>query len=156
MSSIENQPYNVPPAAGAAANATFSWLGLAGTFLVFLLILVFTLWLIRRLNRAAVRGINTPWVRVLDRQVLAGQQNLFLVEIAGKLQVLGGSDHHLVKISEIEDPELAADILEEIANRPPAKAEGTLAKVMQKMGRRNHRSPSFSSELERLLEEVEK
>ncbi|MDP4160432.1 MAG: flagellar biosynthetic protein FliO, partial [Bacillota bacterium] len=94
--------------------------------------------------------------RVLDRQVLSGQQSLYLVEIAGQLQVLGGTDHHLVKISEINDPAVAAEILEEIATRPIERVGGW-AKRLQTVWRRPARQKEpFSKELERLLEEVEK
>lgn len=155
MPNIEDQPYSPQVSAGGTSNASFSW-GLIGTLIVFLLILFAALWVIRRLNRSALRGMNAPWARVLDRQVLGGQQNLYLVEIAGKLQVLGGTDHHLIKISEIEDPEVAAEILDEIANKPPERVEGILAKLMQRWFTKKRRPQAFSSELERLLEEVEK
>jgi len=127
-----------------------------GTVLVFLLILIVSLWVIRRLNRASVRNLNAPWARVLDRQMLGGQQSLYLVEIAGQLQVLGGSDHQLLKISEINDPEIAAEILEEIATRPIERVDGW-AKSFQKLWPgRSRKMDTFSVELERLLDEVKK
>ena len=125
--------------------------------LVFLIILLVSLWIIRRLSKMSNRRITAPWARVLDRQVLSGQQSLYLVEIAGQLQVLGGTDHHLVKISEIHDPHIAAEILEEITSRPTERMEGWIQSV-QKLWRRPSRQKEepFSIELERLLEEVEK
>jgi len=149
---------NLLPSTGtvpAATQSVFSWWGLLGTLLVFLVILLVSLWIIRRLNRANVRSMNAPWARVLDRQVLGGQQKLYLVEIAGQLQVLGGSDHHLLKISEINDPDVAAEILEEIATRPTERVEGW-AKSIQKYWPGSRKENSFSLELEHLLEEVEK
>ncbi|KLU65046.1 flagellar biosynthesis protein, FliO [Desulfosporosinus acididurans] len=139
------------------AQAGSSWWGLIGTFVVFLLILLVSLWIIRRLNQAKIRSLNAPWARVLDRQVLSGQQSLYLVEIAGQLQVLGGSDHHLLKLSEINDPEVAAEILEEIASRPVEKVEGWIMNLA-KLWRRRHlrRKGIFPEELDRLLEEDEK
>lgn len=156
MPDIEGQPY---PAAGnvpAVAHPVSSGWGLLGTVLIFFIILVVSLWVIRRLNRANVRRMNTPWARVLDRQVLGGQQRLYLVEIAGQLQVIGGSDHHLLKLSEINDPAIAAEILEEIATRPTERGDGW-AKNVQKLWRRpSRRNDAFSVELERLLEEVKR
>ncbi len=145
------------PASGAAsvvAQPVFSWWGLMGTLLVFLLILLVSLWMIRRLNRANVRKMNAPWARVLDRQVLGGQQSLYLVEIAGQLQVLGGSDHHLLKISEINDPEVAAEILEEIATRPLERVDGWTKDLQKLMPKSSRKKDTFSTELERLLDEV--
>ena len=142
--------------APAVAQSNFSLWGLLGTLLVFLVILLLSLWIIRRLNRANTRNMNAPWARVLDRQMLGGQQSLYLVEIAGQLQVLGGSDHHLVKISEINDPVIAAEILQEIATRPTERVEGWAQRIQKLMVRPSRKKESFSEELERLLDEVEK
>lgn len=128
------------------------------TVLIFIIILFIALRMIRRLNNSTMRGMNAPWARVLDRQVLFGQQSLYLVEIAGKLQVLGGTDHHIEKLTEIDDPELAAEILDELANRPVDRAESELSRLLQKFfsSRKRKEKDSFSKELERLMKEVEK
>lgn len=154
----EEQPYLSSGAVSSAAITPpgFSWWGLLGTVLVFLIILLVSLWILRRLGKANMRSMNAPWVRVLDRQILSGQQNLYLVEVAGQLQVLGGSDHHLVKICEINDPQVAADILEEIATRPAERVEGWLQNLSKLWQRRPKKKQPFSDELERLLEEVKK
>ncbi|MBC2721922.1 flagellar biosynthetic protein FliO [Desulfosporosinus sp.] len=152
----EGQPYPSSGAAPVVEQSVFSWWGLLGTLLVFLIILLVSLWILRRLNQANMRLMNAPWARVLDRQSLSGQQSLYLVEIAGQLQVLGGSDHHLVKISEINDPHVAAEILEEIATRPTERVDGWLQSIQRLWRRRSRQKEPFSAELERLLEEVEK
>jgi len=100
--------------------------------------------------------MNAPWARVLDRQMLGGQQSLYLVEIAGQLQVLGGSDHHLLKISEINDPDVAAEILEEIATRPIERVDGWTKSLQKIWPGRFRKKDTFSAELERLLDEVKK
>lgn len=144
-----------PGTAETVASAGFSWWGLMGTIVVFIAILVVVLFIIRRLNGSTMRGMNAPWARVLDRQVLGAQQSLYLVEIAGKLQVLAATDHHVTVIQEIDDPEAAAEILDEIANRPAEKTEGFVAKNMNLLFG-NRRKKSFATELDRLLEEVQK
>ena len=151
---IENQPYN-PNIPALAVTEPFSWAGLIGTIFVFLIILIVSLWMIKRLIRFSFRNMQSPWVRVLDRQVLGGQQVLYLVEIAGKIQILGGTDHHLTKIAEINDPEIVADILEEIASRPEEKMDKFMTGIGKKL-RSKKRKSGFSAELERLLEEVDK
>lgn len=156
MPSLEDQAFPPSGAVPAVTESVFSWWGLMGTLLVFLLILLVSLWVIRRLNQASVRNLNAPWVRVLDRQMLGGQQSLYLVEIAGQLQVLGGSDHHLLKISEINDPEVAAEILEEIATRPIERVDSWTKSLQKLWPRRSPKKETFSAELERLLDEVKK
>lgn len=156
--SFEKQPYNPSEVVTTAATTPFSWWGLMGTILIFMLILLVALWVIRRINRSSSRGMNTPWARVLDRQMLSPQQSLYLVEIAGKLQVLAGTDHHLVKIDEINDSDLAAEILEEITHRPVERIEGIFSGIAKHTfgGKRRKVKEPFSTELERLLEEVER
>lgn len=100
--------------------------------------------------------MSTSWARVLDRQSLGGQQVLYLVEVAGKLQVLAGTDHHLSKISEIDDPEIAAEILDEIANRPTEKVQGATNFIGKIFGRKRHKRDKFADELALLLKEDEK
>ena len=99
--------------------------------------------------------MDTPWARVIDRQTLGGQQFLYLVEIAGQLQILGGSEHYLSKLTEINDPALAAEILEEIATRPTERVDSWLM-LVQKLFSRKTRKNEFSRELEQYLEEGEK
>lgn len=156
--SFEGKLYSPSTVVDSASSTPFSWWGLMGTILVFILILLVVLWVIRRMNRSSARGMNAPWARILDRQMLSAQQSLYLVEIAGKLQVLGGTDHHLVKIDEINDPELAAEILDEITHRPVERIEGVFSGIAKHTfgGKRREVKDPFASELERLLEEVER
>jgi len=156
MPSLEDRAFPTGGAVPAVPEPVVNWWGLMGTLLVFLLILLVSLWMIRRLNRANLRSMNAPWARVLDRQRLGGQQSLYLVEIAGQLQVLGGSDHHLLKISEINDPNVAAEILEEIATRPIEKVDGWTKSLQKLWPGPSRKKDDFSSELERLLDEVKK
>jgi len=152
--SYEDQTYLTPPSVTPAADP-FSWAALIVTIIVFLLVLYFVFWLVRRINRQGFRGGTAPWLRVLDRQILAGQQSLYLVEIAGKIQVLGATDHHLNCIAEIDDPELAAEILEEIAERPEDQIDRLLGFLTPKRAQQKKKAENFSAELERLLQNEE-
>lgn len=156
MPNLEDEVFPEIGAAPAVIDPVFSWWGLMGTLLIFLIILLVSLWIIRRLNRSNIRNSNVPWARVLDRQILSGQQSLYLVEIAGQLQVLGGTDHHLLKISEINDPEVAAEILEEIATRPIERVDSWTRSLQKLWPGRSRKKDDFSAEMERLLSEVEK
>ncbi|NLP43742.1 MAG: flagellar biosynthetic protein FliO [Peptococcaceae bacterium] len=151
IDNIENQPYN-PEVISPATPEPFSWVGLIGTVLVFLLILVVVLWLIRRLNRYTLHNMQTSWARVLDRQPLGTQQSLYLVEIAGKIKVLGVTDHQINVLTEISEPEIVAEILEEIATRPEEKLDRFMNGLWRRVGRKR-RKDNFSAELERLLKE---
>jgi len=151
---IEDQPFPTSGAAPTVTASVFPWAGLMETLLVLILILLLSLWIMRRLKGANTRGMNAPWARVLDRQILGGQQSLYLVEIAGQLQVLGGSDHHLLKISEINNPDIAAEILEEIATRPIERVNSWTNSLQKLWPRRSRKKDTFAAEMERLLDEV--
>ncbi|MHB1650875.1 MAG: flagellar biosynthetic protein FliO [Desulfitobacteriaceae bacterium] len=153
---IEDRPFAPSTVSQGTLNPTFSWWGLAGTMLIFVIILLVALWVIRRLNRSTLRGMDAPWARVLDRQLLGGQQILYLVEVAGKLQILVGSDHYLMKLIEIEDPTLAAEILEEIATRPTERVGGVISGIIRNLQPKGNRTQPFAKELASLLEEVDK
>lgn len=155
--SIEDQAY--PAASGSTASAGaagFDWGSFAGTVIVFLLILWLAFWVLKRLKVASSPGVNNNWARVIDRQVVSGQQALYLVEVAGQLQVLAGSEHSLVKIADIDDPRVAAEILNGLANRPTEKVEGFFHTVKRKLLQPQKSKATFSSELDRLLEEVDR
>lgn len=150
-------PEQVTESVARGVNTSY-WGGLVGTILIFILVLIVALLVIRKMNQASFRGMQASWARVLDRQMLSTNQSLYLVEIAGKLQVLGGTDHHLVKIDEINDPELAAEILDELAHRPNEPMEGVFSGIAKHAfgGKRRKGKEPFEDELERLLGEVER
>ncbi len=152
----QNQTYDVDITAPAVGTDPFSWGGLIAYIVVFLIILSIAFWLIKRLNRYSVRNMDSPWARVLDRQVLYGNQVLYLVEIAGKIQILGATDHHISKVEEINDPDIAAEILEEIAHKPEEKMDKFMSGIFNKLNPRKKKKDLFSSELERMLEEARK
>lgn len=113
---VEMLPYNPT---GVVANTTppsTSWLSLTGTVLVFVLILIVAFWVMRKVNSSSRANVNSTWAKVLDRQMLSGQQSLYLVEVAGKLQILAVTEHNIVKLTDIDDSNLAIDILEDIEN----------------------------------------
>jgi flagellar protein FliO/FliZ len=43
------------------------------------------------------------WIRILDQVVIGSNRALMLVEIAGKIYVIGVTDHNISKLLEIED-----------------------------------------------------
>jgi len=62
----------------------------------------------------------------------------------------------LLKISEINDPAVAAEILEEIATRPIERIDGWTKSLQKLWPGRSRKKDTFSAELERLLDEVKK
>lgn len=84
------------------------------------------------------------WIRVLDQVMVGPNKGLLLAEIAGKIYVLGITDHNITKLLEIEDPEQVAAILSEEGHLPgPYNEEkklwhhlweGTFRQILKKEG----------------------
>lgn len=154
---IEETPFNPAPVVSGSDPTSLAWGPLVITIVLFFVILIGAAYVIRRMNRGSFRTMSTPWLRVLDRQTLgSGRQVLYLVEIAGQLQVLGITDQQIIKIGEINDPEVAAEILEEIAGRPLDKTSRLMLGLGPKAFAGKGKDGSFPQELKRMLEEVEK
>jgi flagellar protein FliO/FliZ len=115
--SIETQPY-APSLPETQIQDNFSWAGIISTIIVFIMILSIVFWMIQRLSRKGLQSVDTSWIRVLDRQTLSPQHNLYLVEVAGRIHILGSTDHQISQIATIDDTRQVSEILEEIARRP--------------------------------------
>lgn len=127
---------------GAQPQTGFAWDTLLVTAGLFLLLLVVLGFFVKRINKAAVPV--SPWCRILDKQQLGQGHVLYLVELAGRLQILGVTNQSVVKIAELDDADLASEIMQDLAWR----AEQTLPPWWtQLFGRVRDRS--FAAELRR-------
>ncbi|MCL1790407.1 MAG: flagellar biosynthetic protein FliO [Peptococcaceae bacterium] len=169
---IENQPY-APSIVTTQVQEAFSWTGLLATVILFLCILCLTLWIIQKLHHKKYQGLQAGWLRVLDRQVLSPQHFVYLVEVAGKIQVWGSTDHQINQITEINSTCQISDIMEEIARRPEDPVDRLIRFVLPKgqrieyggvppsqgkpllTGRRRKKGGrgGFSNELEKMMRE---
>lgn len=120
----------------------FSW----GTFITVAFLFVILLgagsYFVKRLNRT--QAMTSPWFKVLDRQQMGPGHYVYLVELAGRLQILGVTNHGMFKIAELDDPELAGEVLQDLAWR----AEQVLPPWWEKLveGFKGHK---FMDELKR-------
>lgn len=71
---------------------------------------------IKLFQKSGAYSRSGRWIRILDQVVIGSNRVLMLVEIAGKIYVIGVTDHNITKLLEIEDPSqldlLAAEDLE--------------------------------------------
>ncbi len=74
---------------------------------------------VRFLQRRAFVARPGAWIRVLDQVAVGPNKGLVLVEIAGKVYVLGVSEHNITRLLEIRDPELLRAILAEEGVKAP-------------------------------------
>jgi flagellar biogenesis protein FliO len=112
---IESMPFPASQTIATPQVSAFSW----GTFVtivcIFLVLFAGFALLVKRYNRTT-SAANT-WFKLLDRQQLGPGHNLYLVELAGHLQILGVTNQTMVKLAELDDAELAGEILQDLAWR---------------------------------------
>ncbi|MDA8441524.1 MAG: flagellar biosynthetic protein FliO [Peptococcaceae bacterium] len=114
-SSIEAKPFpNVQPVSTNQIN-TFSWGSFVVIVVVFLALLLFFAVAVKRFSRST--SGSSSWFKLLDRQQMGPGHNLYLVELAGRMQILGVTNQTMVKIADLDDAELAGEILQDLAWR---------------------------------------
>ncbi|HEX3014864.1 MAG TPA: flagellar biosynthetic protein FliO [Desulfobacteria bacterium] len=122
---------------------------------LFIVILFAVLFITKAIKRSNLSMGSASWLKVLDRQTLGGQHALYLVEIAGNLQVLAGSGQGLVKIMDIENPDVAAEILADISQRLAVPSSGVLPQLLEKItGLKQRGKRDFTTEFDQVLREA--
>lgn len=76
--------------------------------LSFLIVIVLIFLLIKFLQRQMPFTRSGRWMRILDQVVIGQNRALILAEIAGKIYVLGITEHNITKLLEIDDPSKVA------------------------------------------------
>ncbi len=76
-------------------------------------VLVLAFLMIRFFQRKLFVLGSGSWIRVLDQVTVGPNRGLLLVEIAGKVYVLGVTEHNITRLLEITDPEDVAALLAE-------------------------------------------
>ncbi|HHY39620.1 MAG TPA: flagellar biosynthetic protein FliO [Syntrophaceticus sp.] len=73
-----------------------------------LIVIVLIFLLIKFLQRQMPFTRSGRWMRILDQVVIGQNRALILAEIAGKIYVLGITEHNITKLLEIDDPSKVA------------------------------------------------
>ena len=73
-----------------------------------LIIIVLIFLLVKFFQRQMPFTRSGRWMRILDQVVIGQNRALILAEIAGKIYVLGITDHNITKLLEIDDPSKVA------------------------------------------------
>lgn len=116
--------------------------GMAGLFFKIVLslgiIVLLTYWLTRFLNRQ-FRTAGSDLIDIVDQLPLGPNRGLYIARIAGKVVVLGVTDHQIIKIMDLDDPALLQRLKQPAADRPnpqqPAKPERFHQLIQQNLHR---------------------
>ncbi len=144
--SVEDLPFPAPNITPAQPSSGFAWGSFFLTVFLFIVLLVGLSLLVKRLNRTP--ALTGPWLKVLDKQQLGPGHYVYLVELAGKLQILGVTGHSMVKITEIDDIEMAGEILQDLSWRSEQALPPWWSQILDRIKER-----SFFDELSRFRKE---
>ncbi|NLC08054.1 MAG: FliO/MopB family protein [Syntrophomonadaceae bacterium] len=84
--------------------------GLLFKILVSVLVIVILSYGLIRLFGKGLKLQGGTWISILDHVSLGPNRGIYLVDIGGKVLVLGMTDHNMVKIMEIEDDAIIAEM----------------------------------------------
>ena len=116
-----NDPVNIPEYPEPETTALPSMAVLFFKIILCLGVIVILTYGLIRLLRKQFKTTGSTWINIVDQISLGPNRGLFLANIAGKIVALGITDHQIVKIMEIDDPE----IIEQIREQPqPAVPKG--------------------------------
>lgn len=91
--------------------------------LIIVIVLIFLL--IKFFQRQMPFTRSGRWMRILDQVVIGQNRALILAEIAGKIYVLGITEHNITKLLEIDDPSkvalFSAEEMEEVILTPSGR-----------------------------------
>jgi flagellar biogenesis protein FliO len=98
-----------------------------------LLVIALLAWLIVAAGRRVGLYKDEGGMRLRGRLTLEGRRSVYLVEVAGRVLVLGASEHGLTKLSELPSDALLpdeeppprgfSDVLARLRGSPPARTE---------------------------------
>ncbi len=138
--------------------STFSVAGYVFRIIISLaFILAITYFVMRILKKqCSIQQRQKNWIRIFDYQGLAANRGIYLVEILGKVYVLGASEGQISILAEIDqDDEYWNDIKEDVINAQEELLPPTMKKwVADNLGlfRKYQKGNCFSSELDKQLD----
>jgi len=114
----------------------------------------FTMKLLRRNMKVLSRGEN---INVLDQYSFSLNKGIYITQIAGRVYVLGVTEHSITMITEINDP----DVIKELVNRAREKAEepiippGILERVFPNLIQPASQGKSFSEHIQKQIKKLQ-
>lgn len=109
-----NDSINLPDYTEPETTALPSMAGLFIKIILSLGIIIFLTYGVMRVLQKQFKTTGGSWINVVDQVSLGPNRGLFIANIAGKIVALGVTDHQIVKILEIDDP----DMIEQIKKTP--------------------------------------
>jgi flagellar protein FliO/FliZ len=96
-------------------------------------ILMGSFYLLRRLLKRDAGGSGRKFIRLIDRSYIGVKKSVTLVEVPGKILVLGVTSDRISLLTRIEDPDSVEQIKESSASGTPMSFSNHLSRLLTNM-----------------------
>ncbi len=90
-------------------------------------------YLLRRLMKRDLSSPGKKIIRIIDRNYIGVKKSVTLVEVPGKILVLGVTNDHISLLTQIEDPDSIEQIKESNTNGAPMNFSSHLSRLLTKV-----------------------
>lgn len=97
------------------------------------------------------------FIRVLDQHAFAMNKGVYITEVAGRVYVLGVTDHNITILSEVDDVQVIADLRSRAEERmnEPVIPPGLIEKFLPQLKNRNlPQPPSFGTHIQEQIKKL--
>lgn len=135
-----------------------SMIGLFFKLVVSLVIITGLAYLVMRLMRKNMRVLSrTENIKVLDHYAFSLNKGIYITQIAGQVCVLGVTDHNISLITEINDKDLAEQLILQAKEKEeePVIPAGVLDRIVPKMRRSVSGKSTFNTHIQNQIKKLQ-
>ena len=148
---------NLPPSEPQVAEApsmTWMFIKLLVSLVVIAGLTYLTVKVLRRNLSYSSAGDS---IQVLDQHAFALNKGIYITEVAGRVYVLGVTDHNITTLSEIEDAQVIAELRSRAEERmnEPVLPPGLMDKLLPNLkNRSSSQAPSFGTHIQEQIKKL--
>lgn len=111
---------------------------------------------VKVLRRKLTYSSAGEFIRVLDQHAFAMNKGVYITEVAGRVYVLGVTDHNIAILSEVDDAQMIADLRSRAEERmnEPVIPPGLIEKFLQIKNRTPDKPPSFGTHIQEQIKKL--
>jgi len=114
----------------------FSYIKVFFMLVLVVAIILFSVWLLKKVTPQFNRSSNSGMIKILSTFWLGPKKALYLIQVAGKIMLIGVTDQSISLISEFSDPEEAHNVLTAMEEK---RSEPAFANLLSSMFNKNRK-----------------
>jgi len=115
----------------------FSYIKVIFMLALVLAVILVSVWLLKKVTPQFSRSANSGLIKILSTFWLGPKKALYLIQVAGKILLVGVTDHNINIISEFSDPDEAHNVLTSLEGK---KSEPNFANLLSSLFNKNRES----------------